>query len=122
VYGVHLFPFLIGTVRTLAKSVDGWDEKRFPFLIGTVRTLERPPLCIGDDTFPFLIGTVRTVNSLMAQFFQSIVSIPHRYGKNTMCTEYFRKDISIVSIPHRYGKNYEIRCKAFGFFISFHSS
>jgi len=35
-------------------------EYLFPFLIGTVRTLERPSLCIGDDTFPFLIGTVRT--------------------------------------------------------------
>jgi len=59
---VYEFPFLIGTVRTQRWLVEEVQTSWFPFLIGTVRTMfvSAFPICCID------------------------VSIPHRYGKNSM--------------------------------------
>mgnify|MGYP001259436452 CR=1 FL=1 len=56
-----MFPFLIGTVRTVNKSVKvRTNINLFPFLIGTVRTYASSTLIELVLPFPFLIGTVRT--------------------------------------------------------------
>ena len=79
-----MFPFLIGTVRTLKEMFCSVVKGVFPFLIGTVRTeilrLRRVRLC---SMFPFLIGTVRTKGQIRDLSPYLSVSIPHRYGKNS---------------------------------------
>jgi len=102
---VIMFPFLIGTVRTETCCVSlllqflvsiphryGKNEKLviehfmevtgFPFLIGTVRTLEKLGEIEPEGEFPFLIGTVRTNKLPYGRLEGTLVSIPHRYGKN----------------------------------------
>jgi len=76
------FPFLIGTVRTLVTVREPAVFLMFPFLIGTVRTEYQ---CRSDRSqleFPFLIGTVRTNKLPYGRLEGTLVSIPHRYGKN----------------------------------------
>jgi len=58
--GIALFPFLIGTVRTILHLFHVFFINLFPFLIGTVRTIMRYRVFIFVLLFPFLIGTVRT--------------------------------------------------------------
>jgi len=71
--------------------------------------------------FPFLIGTVRTDLLMFSKLTTSMVSIPHRYGKNSL--DRFTHDLALdVSIPHRYGKNhsffaYKFRRSWFPFLI-----
>jgi len=77
-----VFPFLIGTVRTMALQAEDFQKGQvsiphrygknfqvfglsrvvlqFPFLIGTVRTEFERWERNEDKVFPFLIGTVRT--------------------------------------------------------------
>ena len=56
-----MFPFLIGTVRTIKTKQLKAAKLGFPFLIGTVRTVYVVPSMEGwVERFPFLIGTVRT--------------------------------------------------------------
>jgi len=83
----------------------GGRWKEFPFLIGTVRTIAKMIVdYLANMLFPFLIGTVRTDSNGDGLADGWGVSIPHRYGKNRPpIVRYF---IYIcVSIPHRYGKN-----------------
>jgi len=54
----------------------------FPFLIGTVRTMKTASYEYDPHKFPFLIGTVRTPRPLLMVPCHNSVSIPHRYGKN----------------------------------------
>jgi len=63
---------------------------KFPFLIGTVRTLEKLGEIEPEQEFPFLIGTVRTKSDIISMMNQLLVSIPHRYGKNShLCIRFF---------------------------------
>jgi len=116
-----MFPFLIGTVRTKNRWKVTVDTSLFPFLIGTVRT--KPPHfhCVMTFSFPFLIGTVRTSYLPAEHLTATVVSIPHRYGKNYP-THLTTTRIYHVSIPHRYGKNGEERKEEIINGIGFHSS
>jgi len=105
-----MFPFLIGTVRTLFSSHPSTDFARFPFLIGTVRTLEMRLYRL--DTYLVSIPHRYGKNSVfpcVAVASSPRVSIPHRYGKNRDDRVGRRKGIVGVSIPHRYGKNVKVK-------------
>ena len=80
----------------------------FPFLIGTVRTVFCFLNVRSCFQFPFLIGTVRTVPCRNCTLRITVVSIPHRYGKN-QSLEAWNTKRRRVSIPHRYGKNDIVR-------------
>jgi len=64
-------------------------------------------------------NSVVLCNSMKLHF----VSIPHRYGKNVLYNDLHKYGFYKVSIPHRYGKNmYTYTVPDSGVNVSFHSS
>ena len=83
-----MFPFLIGTVRTRQKVLEGIpiNPVSIPHRYGKNQT--NVSGIQTDLRFPFLIGTVRTIHSFGLSIYLIEVSIPHRYGKNNDKFEY----------------------------------
>ena len=78
------FQFLIGTVKTIRIKYYNRSRYKFQFLIGTVKTLLN--CCkafLSLSEFQFLIGTVKTMLENHLAIHCILVSIPHRYCKNT---------------------------------------
>jgi len=77
-----MFPFLIGTVRTLLE-VNVCQQKPS---VSIPHRYGKNPVAYNTwmnyRMFPFLIGTVRTQKMQRGLTSLKVVSIPHRYGKN----------------------------------------
>ena len=71
--------------------------------------------------FQFLIGTVKTLELEKPLAQEYLVSIPHRYCKNTV-EAVLELDDGQVSIPHRYCKNTKRLYEAGEVLGSFNSS
>ncbi len=60
-YRDHVFPFLIGRIRTINMTIlISFYLNQFPFLIGRIRTDTTKHKSIKVLAFPFLIGRIRT--------------------------------------------------------------
>ncbi len=78
-----MFPFLIGTVRTITTESKSVMSKSVSIPHRYGKNIQKAA-DNGDiqARFPFLIGTVRTTAPLPKLYRILVVSIPHRYGKN----------------------------------------
>ena len=55
----------------------------FQFLIGTLKTVSAKPYFSSGFMFQFLIGTLKTLFPISELETGKLVSIPHRYAKNS---------------------------------------